>query len=148
VGNDPRSPDAQRRGLLAKIHIAKKQMRVDDETYHTFLKMNFGVASARALDLSKLEWIVNHFESCGWIARRASGKPTEVLALRDRVSGLALKMPGGPARFRGLSRAICGVDSPVWCSDPAKLKRLLAVCAKIIAQEAGRRQGGNPDEET
>lgn len=42
-------PVENRRAELAKIHVAKKQLAMDDETYRTMLMSQFGVESARDL---------------------------------------------------------------------------------------------------
>lgn len=42
-------PVENRRAELAKIHVAKKQLAMDDETYRAMLMSQFGVESARDL---------------------------------------------------------------------------------------------------
>lgn len=56
-----------RNSLLAKVHIAKAQLKLDDEAYRAVLG-RFGVASARDLDLPGLEKLLHHFCKLGWEA--------------------------------------------------------------------------------
>ena len=54
-----------RRGLLAKIHIAKKDLGLDDEAYRDVLAAH-GVESSKNLDTKGLEKLLAHFEKLGW----------------------------------------------------------------------------------
>lgn len=73
-----KSGDGRRRALLAKVHIAKKELRLDDETYRDILKRLFGKPSSKNLTQSQLVDLVEHFKSLGWKSRpsrRAAGAP-------------------------------------------------------------------------
>lgn len=54
-----------RKGLLAKVHIAKAQLALDDDTYRAVLG-GYGVTSAKDLDTAGLEKLLLHFERRGW----------------------------------------------------------------------------------
>lgn len=98
----PRSkPNASagRRGLLGKVHIAKKQMEMDDEAYRAILAGRFGVESSADLSVSDLEKLVLHFKKLGWreaapAKRRASGSPArateaQIAAIKSRWTRFA-----------------------------------------------------------
>lgn len=132
--------EKQRRGLLAKVHIAIKDLCIDDGTYREILRREFGVASAAALSNRELEALVRYFKRKGWQAKssppdRRTGKArdpeAQVDALRERALELKEKMQMSERRFRGLCRKICGAERIEWCQDGATLKRLLAVMEKI-----------------
>ncbi|RLC25051.1 MAG: hypothetical protein DRH56_06050 [Deltaproteobacteria bacterium] len=129
--------DRQRRGLLAKVHIAVKDLCIDDGTYRDILRREFGVASAAALSNRELESLIRYFRGKGWEPKRAKDakKPDRAGALRERAQGLAGEMDMSETRFRGLCRRICGTDRLEWCRDAAALKRLLAVMGKINRQQ-------------
>lgn len=76
----------QRKSLLAKIHVAKKQLGLDDAEYRAMLEGNFGVMSAASLDLHELERMVFVMRSYGFApkrghARRGESRKRDVPAL-------------------------------------------------------------------
>lgn len=50
---------------LAKIHLGKKQLGLDDETYQTMLEDMFGVSSAAKLDYKQRYHLLRHMEERG-----------------------------------------------------------------------------------
>ena len=121
----------QRRGLLAKAHIAVKDLCIDDGAYREILRREFGVASAAALSNRELESLVRYFQGKGWSPKRGNYTPDQVGALRERALGLKEQMKMSDVRFSRLCRRICGTDRLEWCREASKLKRLLAVMEKI-----------------
>ena len=127
----------QRRGLLAKIHVAKTQMGLSDEYYEAMLT-SFKVSSAADMTIRQLENLVRLLKHHGWKAaksRKAKPEDAQLTALRDRVREEALNLNNGESRLPGLTKKICGVDRLEWCRSVEKLERLLAVLGKL--QEAG-----------
>jgi len=123
--------EQQRRGLLAKVHIAIKDLCIDDDIYREILRREFGVASAAALSNRELESLVRYFQGKGWSPKRGKSQPDQVGALRERALGLKEQMAMSDVRFSRLCRRICGTDRLEWCREASKLKRLLAVMEKI-----------------
>lgn len=135
----------QRRGLLAKIHIAKKEMGLNAGEYEMILR-GFKVASAADLTIAQLENMVKLLKHYGWkeIIRHsrqrcplgcAGGNPEQILALRQRCVDLAREIPNGEKRLAGLAEKICGTSQLIWCHDVKKIERLLAAMHKIAAAE-------------
>jgi len=130
----------QRRGLLAKVHIAKKELGVFDDDYRDILRREFGVTSSAALADRELESLVAYFESKGWRPQRSEvrGQRTEdrkaaqVAALKERIGQEVLHSDLTSDRLRGLVRKICGVDDLQWCGDAVRLKKLLAVIGNML----------------
>ena len=56
---------SRRRAALAKIHIAKKQLAMEDETYRAMLQEVAGVDSAADLDLRGLGKVLDHLAKRG-----------------------------------------------------------------------------------
>ena len=52
--------------LLAKIHIAKKELGLEDSIYRDILYRKFRVSSSKSLSDSQALVLVHHFESLGW----------------------------------------------------------------------------------
>lgn len=119
--------ERQRRAQLAKIHIAKKSLALDDDTYRDLLDAEFGKRSAGNLTLAQLDRLIGIFQGWGW----ESDPKRQAAALRNRARELASKIQGGPRRLQGLCRNICGVQRLEWCHDVAKLERLLAALGRI-----------------
>jgi len=115
--------------LLAKVHIAKKDLCLDDVLYRDILKTEFGVGSAADLSNDELEQLVVRFETRGWRAK--SGSRSQVAALKERVDQELAGSEITGRRLRGLVRKICRVDDLRFCHDARRLKRLLAVIGRI-----------------
>ncbi len=60
-----------RNGLLAKVHIAKKQLGLTEEEYRDMLDARFGRDSAGELKMSELEALLRHMAGLGWKEGRA-----------------------------------------------------------------------------
>jgi len=133
----------QRNGLLAKIHIAKKEMGLNGGEYEMILR-GFKVSSAADLAIPQLENMVKLLKHYGWkeiyrLTPRHSGEgrnPEQILALRKRCMDLAREIPNGEKRLAGLAEKICGTSQLAWCRDAKKLERLLAVLGKITEGES------------
>lgn len=117
---------------LAKIHIAKTQLGLDDDTYRAILARVAGVRSAKDLSPRQIGAVIAEFERLGWVPKAAKkttratpkpavdrsklvGKIEAFLAEADRpweyADGMALKM------FK--------VERVEWC-DCDQLRRLVA----------------------
>ena len=65
---------AARKAMLAKVHIAKKQLQLDDVAYGDVLERVTGVASAQTLTQPQLDAVLREFKRLGW-GGSASCKP-------------------------------------------------------------------------
>jgi hypothetical protein len=136
--------DTQRRernGLLAKIHVAKKQLGLTDDQYEAVLR-GFKVTSAKELPIPQLEDLVKYFRRLGFRPIKArwlkpyDERPSDdqVVALWKRAREIAADLDGGTKRLQGLVKKICGVEIMEWCRDEDKLERLLKVLGEIARQ--------------
>jgi len=124
----------QRRGLLAKIHIAKKDMGLNEGEYDMILR-SFKVASSGDMTIPQLENMVELLKHYGWKPVRIRRKHNpdhraRLDALRKRVLEEAQELPNWENRLAGLVKSTCGVTALNWVGSAAKLERLL----KIISQ--------------
>lgn len=65
-------------GAIAKIHIAKTQLGLDDETYRALLARVTGKHSSRDLNDREVDVVLGEFKRLGWRAKggfRKSDKP-------------------------------------------------------------------------
>lgn len=131
--------EKQRRGLLAKVHIAVKELGITEENYRNILKIDYGVASALALSIEELEDFMKRCEASGWKPKHTrEGKRRQIKALQYRAREIAGEIKNGDRRLRGLCRRICGVEVLEWCRDIHDLRRFLAVMESIKRQEANK----------
>ena len=66
--------EEMRKALLAKIHVAKKQLALTDDEYRAMLEGNFGVSSAAHLDGEGLRRMVFELQAYGFKARRGHAR--------------------------------------------------------------------------
>lgn len=133
---DSRSVTGQRRGLLAKIQVAKAQAKMPDLIYRDILRERFGVETSTALSIGEMEKMVAVFiDEHGWVPKyKKKHGPSQIAALQERIWELAWEIPDGKTRLPGLCKTILGVDQVGWCQDYKKLTRLVAVMEKIKRQ--------------
>lgn len=67
-------PESERRRLLAKIHIAKKQLDWDDDEYRAALKEIAGVDSAGKLTVGGFKKFMDYLYRCGFRDRAPQAK--------------------------------------------------------------------------
>jgi phage gp16-like protein len=138
------APDHRRREL-ALIHIAKKQLDLDDDTYRAMLWTVGRVHSSGDLDYAGRQRVLEHLRACGFKARGHGKKPT---VRADRAAQLSkiealLADAGLPWDYLthgkdgkpSMVKRICRVEKIEWCSAE-QLGKLIA--ALVIAQ---RRKG-------
>jgi phage gp16-like protein len=130
-----------RRALLAKVHIAKKELCIDDDDYRSILFNEFRVVSAAELSNRELDDLLLYFRSKGWASMRGAGSKEQgagsniqTRSLKDKAKGLLDEaVNNGFVRHeRGFVRSICGVDRLEWCNEAVRLKKLLAVLEKYL----------------
>lgn len=68
--NDP----ATRRKLIAKVHVAKKQLGLDDHLYRAVLQRVTGRDSSKHLSAEQLDATLREFRRLGWSPKSATGK--------------------------------------------------------------------------
>ena len=92
------------RAELAKIHIAKRDLKLTDQLYRGVLNVLFGETSARDLSHEQISELLDHFKSLGW----ESGYP-------------ANQTTGGSAKAGSSGRSKTSVSSG---RGPASMKQL------------------------
>jgi len=125
-----------RNAMLAKIHIAVKDLGISEEDYRDILEAEFGVRSASKLMERDLDRLIARFRACGWKPKKSRPGRSQAEALRERAREIAVNFHDGEKRLTRLSVRICGVEKLEWCNEAGKLKRLLAALEKIRNREA------------
>ena len=80
----------KKKALLAKIHIAKKDLCLDDGTYRDVLRRVTGKDSSSKMLMSELERVIYEFGNLGWKPSAAAKpkhgkKPTVSTAIWDYI---------------------------------------------------------------
>ncbi len=125
------SEDDQRKSMLAKVHVAKKDLmrtlpNFGDCTYRFILGLNFGVDSAADLTNAQLHSLLIHFASLGWQAKKGRHRRTAPAALTRDTTGMSRE-----ARLEKIEALLAekgrmeGTDVP-WGYAAAILKRQTA----------------------
>ncbi len=126
-----------RRNDLAKIHIAKKDLGLDDETYREMLLNVAGVTSSAQLDEEGRKKILRHFEQHGYKFHHKSAKASgmHLPASPERASYLSmigslltsLEKPWSYAD--SIARHVYKVDKVRWLK-PEQLKVVMVLLMK------------------
>lgn len=115
-----KSVDPRLRELLAKIHIAKKDLGLDDDTYRAVLRRVTGRDSAKGLTAGRLIAVIEEFKRLGWQPpTRGGSRPLGdgVQEAKIRALWLALWNMGAvenpsEAALGVYVKRIAGVDAP------------------------------------
>jgi len=119
------------RPLLAKVHIAKKELGLDDETYRELVQRVTGHSSAGECNEPQLSRLVAELRRLGWSPKPKGAKPKsrsprvrKIWALWGQMcrDGLVRVEGDGRAAQRSALRAfvqrMTGVADPEWLAPP------------------------------
>ncbi len=81
--------------MLAKIHIAKKELRLEDAEYRGILQRVAGVASARDLSEKAAIAVIAEFKRLGWTAKESKRPPAQRAEIR-KIYALWGALHSGP----------------------------------------------------
>lgn len=129
------------------IHVARKKIGMDDETYRNLLKDRFGASSSKGLSAQERRQLLDHFKKLGFKVVSKHVKPTikpELQALLDKIEALLADMklpwayltahkPGQPSMLKRLA----GVDQISW----ANADGLRAIIAALTNRQANPPKG-------
>lgn len=127
----PSDPNPSRNAELAKIHLAKKQLGLDDETYRSMLWTVARVHSAKDLDSAGRRAVLDHLAGRGWKGKPKKSRaarttpPADREALVRKVQALMREANVFSAYVDGMSRRMFQVDRWEWL-NPDQLHRLVA----------------------
>lgn len=137
--------DPRRRAMLAKVHLAKKELGLDEETYRAVLVRKTGHESAASCSEAQLGGVLDEFKAKGWKPATAGklkgAKPADhPVAKKARALWISLHQlgevrdPSERALERFAARQL-GVDRLQW-ADQSQGYRLIEAL-KAMAGRAG-----------
>lgn len=128
---------------LAKIHIAKAQLGLDDDTYRAILARVAGVRSAKDLLPRQIGAVIAEFERLGWVpkvapkTRRAAPNPVaERRKLVSKIEAFLAEAARPWAYADAMALRMFKVERVEWC-DSDQLHRMIAALA-YDAKRKGR----------
>lgn len=117
---------------LSKIHIAKKDLGLDDETYRALLMRIAGVRSAKDLNPRQIGFVLAEFSRLGWqsTTQQKSGRKAPVAAvdrqkLMGKVEAFLAEANRSWAYADGMALRMFKVERVEWL-DPGQLHKLIA----------------------
>lgn len=124
-----------RRALTAQVHIAKKDLAMDDDTYRSMLRERYGVESSGALSFPNLMHLVAHFEKLGWVPKRKPSPRKDIGRICKRIWAQCYSL-GRPVPDYGdaIAKQMFGIDKVVWC-NAEQLRAITTALAKQQAKE-------------
>lgn len=119
--------------VLAKIHVAKKQLAMDDDAYRAMLQSIGGVTSSKDLTPLGAAKVLRHLEKCGFTPVRKFGQrpaPTgDRKALVGKIEALLAEAKRPWSYVDAMARHMFQVDKIDWCT-PDQLWRIAAALQK------------------
>ncbi len=135
------------RAILAKIHIAKKELGLSDELYRDILQSRYKKDSAAKLNRFQAEDLVAHFKKQGFkVKRKAGGKassssPTYDKPMARKIVALWINMAlagtirySSDAALQAYVKRMTGVANLAWCDD-SQLFKLIEALKKWAKRE-------------
>ena len=147
--NNHSDHDARRRDL-ARIHIAIKQLGIDEPTYRAMLQMVAGVDSAADLSVSGRREVLSHLNRVGFRPKagrmRFPGRPdmdglegTGKKAMLKKIEAYLAEAKRPWSYVHAMAKKMCNVDRVEWC-DPDQLRSIIAAL-EYDARRHGRYTG-------
>lgn len=127
--------DPQRKAELAKIHIAKAQLGLDDETYRQKLYGLFGKTSAGKLTANERAELLDNFKRSGFKTHnpKQSVKSSK-RALISKIDAQLYSMKLRRNYADGIAMQMYGTSKFVWCSEE-QLSSIITALAKQQTEE-------------
>lgn len=117
---------------LSKIHIAKKDLGLDDETYRALLARVAGVRSAKDLKPRQIGRVLAEFARLGWTAtttkqsgRKAPAPAPDREKLISKVEAFLTEAKRSWAYADGMAMRMFKVERVEWL-DPQQLHKMVA----------------------
>lgn len=140
-------PD-NRKAELAKIHIAKKELQMDDEQYRAVLWTVARVDSARDLDAAGRAAVLKHLRSRGFKSRPRRrvaehpgtphniGREAQLTKIEAQLADM--KLPWSYADR--IAQQMFGIERVAWARKPAQFRAIIAALGVEQSKRAALQQ--------
>jgi hypothetical protein len=126
----PRAAQSPRDREIKLIHVGRRELGMDEDTYRAMLELVAGVRSAAALDGAGRKKVIDHLKSKGFkVKSKATGKPAaasepgadaqyrKIQALWGDLARLGAVRVNTEAAIRVYIKRITGCDAYSFCSS-------------------------------
>ncbi len=120
------------KSTLSKIHIAKQQLNMDDDSYRALLQRVAGVDSAKKLNTVGAARVLEEFQQKGWKPKpstKAKGKPHNFNKLSAEIEVIEAQLTnmGLPWAYADkIAKQMFKVQKVAWLRKPDQLRAILA----------------------
>ncbi|OLN30426.1 Phage protein [Desulfovibrio sp. DV] len=121
-----------RKSLLAKIHIAKKDLGLDDDTYRAILERLADQDSAAALTVPQLVEVVAYLRKLGWQgppAKKPSHRKPVIAGAAgyiDKIEALLAEAKRSWSYAGGIAKRMYGAEKLEWLK-PEQVRAIMVV---------------------
>jgi len=134
-----KTPDQYRRSELAKIHLAKKDLCLDDDTYRDVLWAVCRAKSAADLDSQGRFKLIAHFKSLGWQSSRGKRpkldpQSRKIWSLWYQLKDAGLLASASAKSLRSEVKKLTGCDDLRFCDSGQK--NIIIECLKKWLERA------------
>jgi len=129
--------------MIAKLHLARKDLALEEDDYRLVLHRVTGKRSASDLSAAQLDAALKEMKRLGWEAKPASGRVSNPAANKARAMLISLGLMGvirnsSEAALNAFARRQIGVDRLSW-ADQSQVYKLIEAL-KAIANRNGWNQ--------
>jgi phage gp16-like protein len=120
------------KSLLSRIHIARQQLAMDDDSYRVKLRDMFGVRSSKELTPRQARQLLADFERLGWKPQpggRSKGKPRNFNALPTEITKIEAQLADMRLTWSyadAIARRMYGIERCAWLRKPEQLAAIIA----------------------
>lgn len=137
--------------LMAKVHIGKKELGLDDDTYRDVLERVTGKRSCKKMLIGELEAVIKDMESRGFTPKAAPkhGKKPSVVGKREPLMGKIHAMLTDMGLHwnyaHGMADSMFKIKRLQWLNDSQlyKLTQALSVHQQREAKKAAKQAASN-----
>lgn len=141
--------------LMAKVHIGKKELGLDDATYRDVLERVTGKRSCKKMLIGELEAVIKDMESRGFTPKAAPkhGKRPSVVGKRqplmDKIEAMLADMGLHWNYAHGMAESMFGIKRLQWLNDSQlyKLTQALSVHQRREARKAAANESKKAESE-
>lgn len=123
---------ADRQRLIRIIHVARRELAMDDDTYRAILQRIGNASSSADLDASKLQLVLDHLKACGFkvrpnkkrVSRPLASSPSDkkIRAMWLFAHQLGIVRDPSERALAAYVKRLSGVDALQWTDDDQVLK--------------------------
>ena len=125
----------RRHAELAKIHIAKKQLALDEPTYRAMLWTIGRVESSKDLDTHGRQTLLEHLKSRGFVYRARPRPSEDREPLVNKIRAMLRAADRADAYADAMAKHMFGSAKFTWC-NPEQLRKIVAA----LVYDAKRRE--------